>query len=234
LAGMVDLLSKKINIAIDGPAGAGKSTIAKIVSKTLGIIYLDTGAMYRTVALKAITEGVDTRDRDGLTSIINNIDVKISYEDNNQRIFLDGVEVTDKIRTPEISSGASNVAAFPEVRIKMVELQREIACQNSVVMDGRDIGTYVIPKADLKIFLTASLEERAKRRHNELFEKGVPTATLDEVKSDIANRDKNDSSRSFAPLVKAEDAVEIDTTQMSIEEVAQKITLLLKDKCERN
>ena len=225
---MVDLLSKRVNIAIDGPAGAGKSTIAKIISKTLGIIYLDTGAMYRAVALKAINEGIDTKDNVKLLSIIENIDVKISYTDNNQRIFLDGEEVTDKIRTPEISTGASNVAVVPEVRIKMVEVQREIASTESVVMDGRDIGTYVIPNADLKIFLTASLAERAKRRHSELLGKGG-NVSIEDVKSDIEYRDKNDSSRAFAPLCKAEDAVEVDTTQMTVEEVARKIISLIKE-----
>lgn len=221
-------MSKRVNIAIDGPAGAGKSTIAKIISKTLGIIYLDTGAMYRAVALKAINEGIDTKDNVKLLSIIENIDVKISYTDNNQRIFLDGEEVTDKIRTPEISTGASNVAVVPEVRIKMVEVQREIASTESVVMDGRDIGTYVIPNADLKIFLTASLAERAKRRHSELLGKGG-NVSIEDVKSDIEYRDKNDSSRAFAPLCKAEDAVEVDTTQMTVEEVARKIISLIKE-----
>ena len=221
-------MSKLINIAIDGPAGAGKSTIAKIISKTLGIIYLDTGAMYRAVAFKAINEGVDTKDADKLSKTIENIELKILYKENIQRIYVDGEDVTDKIRTPEISTGASNVAVVPEVRIKMVEIQREIACQNSVVMDGRDIGTYVIPNADLKIFLTASLEERAVRRHKELLEKGAKESKLDDVKSDIEYRDKNDSSRAFAPLSKASDAIEIDTTDMSVEEVAQKIISLVK------
>lgn len=213
----------KISIAIDGPAGAGKSTIAKIVSKSLGIVYLDTGAMYRAVALKAIREDIDTLDSERLARLVNSINIKITYLGNEQKIFLDDEDVSHKIRTPEVSIGASNVATIPEVRIKMVELQRAIATENSVVMDGRDIGTYVLPKADLKIFLTAYLEERAKRRYKEQLEKGAKGLTLEEVRRDIEYRDKNDSSRAFAPLSKAKDAIEIDTTSMTIDEVAQKI-----------
>jgi cytidylate kinase len=221
---------ERINIAIDGPAGAGKSTIAKIVSKSLGIIYLDTGAMYRTVALSAIRENIDTCDKDGLVSLIDKIDIKITYSGDEQHIFLNDEDVSGKIRTPEISLGASNVAVVPEVRIKMVDLQRNIAQKNDVVMDGRDIGTYVLPKANLKIFLTASVEERAKRRYNEQVEKGQRDISLEEVKKDIEYRDKNDSSRAFAPLSKAEDAIEVDTTSLTIVEVAEKIMSLLKDK----
>jgi cytidylate kinase len=161
-----------INIAIDGPAGAGKSTIAKAISRILGIIYLDTGAMYRTVALKAIRSGIDTRDEKQLTELVRDIDIRIEYKDNEQRIFLDGDEVTALIRTPEVSIGASNVAVIPAVRIKMVELQREIAHSSDVVMDGRDIGTYVLPEANFKFFLTATLDERAKRRYDEMISKG--------------------------------------------------------------
>lgn len=219
---------ERINIAIDGPAGAGKSTIAKIISKTLGIIYLDTGAMYRTVALKAIREGINCLDSKALSELVSNIDIKIKYSGNEQHIYLDGNDVSKDIRTPEISTGASNVAVVPEVRIKMVELQREIAIENDVVMDGRDIGTYVLPNARLKIFLTASIEERAGRRYKEQIEKGISGITLDEVKKDMEYRDKNDSSRAFAPLSKAEDAIELDTTDMSIEEVAKKIMSFLE------
>ncbi|MCX7709612.1 MAG: (d)CMP kinase [Clostridia bacterium] len=217
-----------INIAIDGPAGAGKSTIAKMVSKSLDIIYLDTGAMYRAVALKAINEGIDTLDREKLAVLVKVIDIKITYSGSEQHIFLDGKDVSKLIRTPEISIGASNVGTIPEVRMKMVELQRKIAEENSVVMDGRDIGTYVLPNANLKIFLTASLEERAKRRYQEQIEKGNTGLSLEEVMKDIEYRDRNDSSRAFAPLSKAADAVEIDTTKLTIEEVAQKIMLLAR------
>ncbi|HOJ10726.1 MAG TPA: (d)CMP kinase [Clostridiales bacterium] len=212
-----------INIAIDGPAGAGKSTIAKAVSKRLDIIYLDTGAMYRTVAFKAIKEGIGCLERGKLSEIVSNINMKIEFLDNEQCMILDNEDVTELIRTPEISIGASNVAVIPEVRIKMVELQRKFASENDVVMEGRDIGTYVLPDATVKIFLTASIEERAARRYKQLVDKGDPKISLDGVIKDIEFRDKNDSSRNFAPLIKAKDAIEIDTTFLSIEQVVDKI-----------
>lgn len=214
---------RNIRIAIDGPAGAGKSTIAKMISRKLGIIYLDTGAMYRAVALKAIREGIDTKNREDLAKMVQDIAIEIKYDGNEQFIYLDGEDVSNKIRTPEVSVGASNVATIPEVRLKMVELQREIAKSSSVVMDGRDIGTYVLPDADLKIFLTASVEERAKRRYMEQIEKGMRNISLEEVKKDIEYRDLNDAKREFAPLAKAEDAIEIDTTNMTAQEAADKI-----------
>lgn len=223
--------NKKISVAIDGPAGAGKSTIAKLISKKMKIVYLDTGAMYRTVALKAIRENIDSLDGEKLAKLINEIDIKVEYIGDEQRIYLDGEDVSNLIRTPEVSIGASNVAVVPEVRIKMVELQREIAKNCSVVMDGRDIGTYVLPNANLKIFLTASIEERAKRRYNEQLLKGVKDVSLEDVKNDIIYRDKNDSSRAFAPLSKADDAIELDTTIMSIEEVVEKILEQIEDIC---
>ncbi|HPU41978.1 MAG TPA: (d)CMP kinase [Acetivibrio clariflavus] len=223
--------SKRISIAIDGPAGAGKSTIAKMISKKLKIVYLDTGAMYRAVALKAIRQNIDTRDEEKLSKLVKDINIEVRHINEEQRIYLDGEDVTNLIRTPEISIGASNVAVIPEVRLKMVELQREIASKCSVVMDGRDIGTYVLPNATLKIFLTASIEERAKRRYNEQLLKGITDVSLEDVKNDILYRDKNDSSRAFAPLAKAEDAVELDTTNMSIEEVVNKILGLIEDQC---
>lgn len=219
----------RINIAIDGPAGAGKSTVAKAVSKKLGIIYLDTGAMYRTVALKAILSGVDTKDEAGLTELVKDIDIRIEYERSEQRIYLDGKDVTENIRTADVSIGASNVAVIPAVRLKMVELQREIAAQNDVVMDGRDIGTYVLPYARYKFFLTASLEERAKRRYDEMIGKGMSSATIDEVQKDIAYRDNNDSTRAFAPLSRAQDALEIDTTHLNPTEVIDTILSCIKN-----
>ncbi len=221
-----------INIAIDGPAGAGKSTVAKAVSKELGIIYLDTGAMYRTVALKAILSGIDTKDEAGLSELVKDIDIRINYHGNEQRILLDGKDVTENIRTADVSIGASNVAVIPAVRLKMVELQREIAAQNDVVMDGRDIGTYVLPDSRYKFFLTASLEERAKRRYYEMIEKGMSVATIDDVKNDIAYRDKNDSTRALAPLLKAQDALEIDTTHLNPTEVIETILSCIKNKNE--
>jgi cytidylate kinase len=211
-----------IRIAIDGPAGAGKSTIAKLISKSLGIIYLDTDAMYRAVALKAIESGVDTHDWKNLETMIENIDIRIDYDGAEQKIYLDGSEVSSLIRTPEISRGASDVAVVPAVRLKMVELQRKIADINSVVMDGRDIGSYVLPNAEFKFFLTASVDERARRRYEEQLLKGS-LATYEEVRKDIEYRDNNDSSREFAPLCKAVDAVEVDTTNLNIEQVAEKI-----------
>jgi len=219
---------KKITIAIDGPAGAGKSTIAKILSKSLGITYLDTGAMYRTVALKAIREGINTRDEASLEKLVSDIDIKIEYHENEQHIFLDGEDVSGKIRTPEVSKGASDVSAVKAVRIRMVELQREIAAGQSVVMDGRDIGTYVLPNAQYKFFLNASLEERARRRYMEQLEKGIKDITLEDVRRDIEYRDKNDSSRDFAPLAKADDAIEIDTTDMTVQQVVEKIISIVR------
>lgn len=210
------------SIAIDGPAGAGKSTIAKKVSAKLGYIYLDTGAMYRAVALKALQSGIDTKNQQGLADIMEKLDIAIAHENNLQKIFLDGVDVSEAIRTAEVSAGASNVAAFPEVRLKMVELQRKIASGADVVMDGRDIGSYVLPDADLKIFLTASVEERAGRRFNELLCKGQQV-TYEAVRQEMVQRDKNDSTRALAPLVKVPDAIEIDSTALEIDEVVEKI-----------
>ncbi len=218
----------KVNIAIDGPAGAGKSTIAKYISRTLGIIYLDTGAMYRTVALKAIRTGVDTRDPEKLAELVSCINIKITHSGSEQYIFLDGVDVSTDIRTPEVSIGASDVAVIPAVRLKLVELQREIANYNDVVMDGRDIGTYVLPHAGHKFFLTASLDERARRRYAELREKGMACASLEDVRKDIEYRDLNDSTRAFAPLSKAKDAVEVDTSHLTIQQVTEKILSYIK------
>lgn len=164
-------MRKHIQIAIDGPSGAGKSTMAKIVAKKLGIMYLDTGAMYRAVALKAIKSGIDTKDGDALAEMVKDIDLRIVYENGAQKVLLDGEDVTEEIRTPAVTVGSSDVAVNPAVREKMVELQQKIAKENSVVMDGRDIGTHVLPNADVKIFLTASIEERAKRRYEELRER---------------------------------------------------------------
>lgn len=217
---------ERFAIAIDGPAGAGKSTIAKLLAKRLNIIYVDTGAMYRAVALYCIENAFDYNKKENVERALENIDIKIVYQDDNQRILLNNRDVTDLIRTGEVSKGSSAVATIYAVRIKMVELQRNIAKENSVVMDGRDIGTYVLPDANLKIFLTASVEERARRRYNELMEKGIE-CNLEQIKKEIEQRDKNDSSREFAPLRKADDAIEIDTTNLTIEEVVEKIIALL-------
>lgn len=206
------------SIAIDGPSGAGKSTIAKAVSQKLGFIYIDTGAMYRTVGLAAIRHGLDPKnDAEKIEKILPEIDIDIKHIDAKQHIFLSGEDVSELIRTPEISLAASNVAVIPAVRIKMVELQRALSKKHDCVMDGRDIGTYVLPDAELKIFLTADVEDRARRRYDELLSRGE-TVTFDEVLDDMKYRDKNDSSRSFAPLSKADDAVLLDTTGNELDE----------------
>ena len=206
---------KKI-IAVDGPAGAGKSTVSKIVAAKLGYTYIDTGAMYRAVALKS------TRSDKNLVDITNNINIEL---DDKARVFLDGVEVTKEIRTPEISKLASDVSKFDFVRKKLTELQRKMAERGEVIMDGRDIGTQVLPNADLKIFLTASIDERARRRFEELKAKGQ-TVNLNAIKNEIALRDKQDSEREIAPLKQADDAILIDSTNLQISEVVEKILTL--------
>ena len=221
---------KAIKIAIDGPSGAGKSTMAKLISKELGILYLDTGSMYRAVALKAIRNGIDTLDHKGVSGIMPDIQIAIQYDNGNQRIMLDGEDVTSLIRTNEVSMGASNVSAFPEVRKRLVELQQEIARNISVVMDGRDIGTKVLPEADVKIFLTASASDRARRRYEELLGKGMLDKSFDQVLQEIEKRDHNDSTREFSPLKKADDAILLDTTGNSIEGSAQKIMDIIKER----
>ncbi len=214
-----------LKIAIDGPAGAGKSTIAKAVASKLGFVYIDTGAMYRAIGLAAVRRNIDTKDADSVAGILDEVEVSICHTDMGQQVFLNGENVSDEIRLPEISVAASNVAVIPAVRLKLVELQRVLAEKTDVIMDGRDIGTYVLPNAQLKIFLTAEAEERAKRRFLELEEKGVAT-TFDEVLADMKYRDKNDSSREFAPLKAAEDSVIVDSTDMSLDETVAKITEL--------
>lgn len=210
------------SVAIDGPAGAGKSTAAKQLSKMLDAIYLDTGAMYRTVALAAIKRGIDTKDGEALEKMIEDIDIDVRFGDNGQEIFLDGENVNGMIRTPEVSLGASNVAVFPPVRHKMVEKQRAIASKSNVVMDGRDIGTYVLKDAKYKFFLVASVEIRALRRYKEMLAKGME-ADMDSIIKDIKFRDENDSSRTMSPLKQADDAILIDTTNQSIQEMVDEM-----------
>ncbi len=204
-------------IAIDGPAGAGKSSISKKVAKALGYIYIDTGAMYRTVGLKAVRCGIDTKDSEGVASILPTLDIDIRHEGVEQHIFLDGENVSDQIRTPEISMAASNVSAIPAVRVALVELQRKLAENHDVVMDGRDIGSFVLPDAEVKIFLTASVDARAQRRYKELLEKGEKV-DLGAVKEDMILRDKQDSTRAVSPLVVADGATVIDTSKLNFEE----------------
>jgi cytidylate kinase len=217
------MTKSKINIAIDGPAGAGKSTIAKLIAKKLKIIYLDTGAMYRAAALKCLRDGANTKDFAEVSAKADTINIKIEYNNSEQRVFLDEEDITEKIRTQDVTIASSDVAVVPAIRKKLVELQRKIAENNSVIMDGRDIGTYVLPNADFKFFLTASVDERAKRRFSEQIEKGMTNLTFEQVLNDITYRDKNDSSRAFAPLAKAPDSIEIDTTNLSIEQVVNEI-----------
>ena len=216
-------------IAIDGPAGAGKSTIAKLLAKKLGILYLDTGAMYRAVGLKAVENGVDISDEDAVKKMLDSTTVDVKICDSVQRVYLDGQDVTGRIREHRVSKAASDISAVPCVRYKMVELQREIASRCDTVLDGRDIGTFVLPNAEYKIFLTASVAERARRRYEELKAKGED-CTLESITADIEKRDYNDSHRALAPLRKADDAVEIDTTDLTLEEVADKLTALIGGK----
>lgn len=209
-------------VAIDGPAGAGKSTISKKVASRLGFVYIDTGAMYRTVGLKAVRCGIDTTDAEGVASILPNLDIDIRHEGVEQYIYLDGENVSDKIRTPEISMAASNVSAIPAVRVAMVDMQRKLAENHDVVMDGRDIGSFVLPDAEVKIFLTASVDARAQRRYQELIGKGEDVS-FDEVKKDMIQRDTNDSTRAASPLVVADGAQVIDTSELNLEESIEKV-----------
>lgn len=218
-----------MRVAIDGPAGAGKSTIAKAVSKRLGYVYIDTGAMYRAVALYAINNGIDICEDSITDEVLSKIEIDIKYDDMGQKIILCGEDVTKSIRSPKVSIGASNVAVIPKVRLKLVELQRELSKKGSVIMDGRDIGTYVLPDAEIKIFLTASVDQRAKRRYKELLEKGEK-ADFEKVKRDIEYRDKNDSEREFAPLKKADDAILLDTSDMTQDEVIDKMIKIIEEK----
>ncbi len=213
-----------ISIAIDGPAGAGKSSLARAAAKELGFIYVDTGALYRTIALKFIRENIDKENGDSLERVLSSTDISIKFIDGEQRVILGNEDVSDLIRTPEISMAASSVSAKPQVRAFLLEMQRNLAKTNDVLMDGRDIGTVVLPGATVKIFLTASAEERANRRYKELMEKGQSVSYSD-VLADIEKRDYDDSHRAIAPLKPAEDSKIVDTTGLSIE---QALELLLK------
>ncbi len=225
---------KFINIAIDGPSGAGKSTLARLIAKKMGYVYIDTGAMYRAAALKMINLGIDVKnDADGVIKAISDTDIEISHLDDGQHIFLDKKDVTSLIRTPDVSMGASAVATIKEVRLKLVEMQRKIAQKCNCIMDGRDIGTYVLPDADIKIFLTASAEERAKRRYAELLEKGE-NVSYDEVLADMIKRDKNDSERTFAPLKAASDSIKVDTSKIDLDESVRLIEDIILDRMEKN
>lgn len=214
-----------INIAIDGPAGAGKSTIAKLVAKEKGYVYVDTGAMYRGLAIHFLENGIEAEETGKIVEACKDADVTIRYEDGQQQVYLNGKNITAKLREEVVGNMASKSSAIPEVRAKLLELQRELARKENVIMDGRDIGTCVLPDADVKVFLTASVETRAKRRYDELVEKGV-SCDLEEIARDIAERDERDSTREIAPLKQAEDAVLVDSSHMTIEEVVAAIVKL--------
>ena len=214
-----------INIALDGPAGSGKSTVAKILSKELDILYLDTGAMYRACGLKCVKLGVSVKDENAVSAFINDIDLRIEYKNGSQVTILDGEDVSIAIRRPEVSMLASDVSALKCVRLKMVDMQRKIASSMNCVLDGRDIGSFVLPDAKYKYFVTADSKVRAERRYKELIERGTPVE-FDALHEEIKQRDYNDSHREFAPLKQADDAIVVDTSNMSVDEV---VNFILSD-----
>ncbi|WP_147533805.1 (d)CMP kinase [Bacillus marasmi] len=222
-------MTKKISIAIDGPAAAGKSTVAKIVAEKLSYIYIDTGAMYRALTLKSIKEQADLQNEDALLTILMDTNINLLPGESGQLVYLDDQDVTSDIRTSEVTNSVSIVAKHPLVRKEMVARQQQFATEGGVVMDGRDIGTHVLPHAEVKVFLLASVEERALRRHNENLSKGFPS-DLNQLKDEIQLRDKLDSEREAAPLKKADDAFELDTTSLSIEQVVEEILALANER----
>ena len=218
-----------MNIAIDGPAGAGKSTIAKLAAKGLGFLYVDTGAMYRAIGLYLLENEVDYNEESQLLEALDKINIEIKYVDGVQRVILNDRDVSEAIRREEVGQAASTTSALKPVRAKLRDLQRDIAAKNDVIMDGRDIGTNILPNAELKIYLTASVEVRAQRRYKELVEKGE-TPDFEEVKKGIEQRDYQDMNRDIAPLRQAEDAVLVDTSDMTIDEVVARITELAEER----
>lgn len=215
-------MEQKISIAIDGPAAAGKSTVAKIIAEHYSYIYIDTGAMYRALTYQALKENIDLKDEDKVADILSNINIELHPAEDGQIVMVNEENVTEAIRSNEVTNNVSIVAMHPKVREEMLKRQRQLATAGGVVMDGRDIGTHVLPDAELKIFLRASVDERAMRRHEENLKKGY-TSDFEQLKQEIANRDKLDSEREVAPLKKAEDAIEIDTTALSIHDVVKRI-----------
>lgn len=219
---------KNIRVAIDGPSGAGKSTIAKKMAERFGFIYVDTGAIYRTVGLKVLREGADPKSAAGVEPLLNDMKIELKYDGSgSQRMYLNGEDVSGEIRTPEISMYASAVSALPAVRAFLLDMQRAMARSQSVIMDGRDIGTVVLPDAEVKIFLTASIEERARRRYNELIERGT-ACSYESVMEDMELRDKNDSERAAAPTKQAEDAINVDTTSLDLEQSERAIAEIIE------
>ncbi|MCQ2461072.1 MAG: (d)CMP kinase [Clostridia bacterium] len=217
------------NIALDGPGGAGKSTVAKAVALELGFIYVDTGALYRAIGLYSLRKTIDTRDIPGVIKLLDEINVDFTHVDGEQRVMLNGEDVSTEIRLPEVSMAASNVSAIPEVRAFLLDLQRKIASEKDCLMDGRDIGTVILPNAQLKIFLTASAEVRAKRRYDELTEKGQKV-DYDEILKDLNERDYQDAHRETAPLKQADDAILVDTSDMTFNEVKATIIKLYEER----
>ena len=206
-----------INVALDGPSGAGKSTIARAAAKKLGYVYVDTGAMYRSVALFMLDNGVDPEDKEGVTALLPKVEISLAYDNGEQRVILNGEDVSERIRTSAVSMAASKTSSYPEVRAFLLDLQKDIARKNNIIMDGRDIGTVILPDAQIKIFLTASAEKRAERRHKELIEKGE-NISFEEVLEDIKKRDEQDMNRETAPLKQADDAILVDTSELTLEE----------------
>ena len=221
-----------INIAIDGPSGAGKSTIAKAVAKKKGYIYVDTGALYRSIGLWVARKGIAKDDKDSVIVELGSITLELGYVEGTQRVYLNGEDVSDLIRTPEISMYASAVSAIPEVRAFLLDLQRDMAKKHNVIMDGRDIGTVILPDATVKIFMTASPEGRAKRRYKELTEKGIET-TYEDVLTDMIERDKNDSTRDIAPAIPAEDAIHFDNSADGIDQSVDELIEIIDKAIEK-
>jgi cytidylate kinase len=222
------------SIAIDGPAGAGKSTIAKKIAKELSFIYVDTGAMYRAMALYFLQQGISSSDEEQISRACGEVSVDIRYEDGQQQVYLNGENVTSQLRTEQVGNMASATSVYPDVRSKLVWLQRQLADNTDVIMDGRDIGTCVLPHATVKIYLTASVHTRAKRRYDELVQKetsGSEQISIEEIEADIEQRDERDMSREISPLRQAEDAILVDSSDLTIDEVTQRIIALFREKC---
>lgn len=219
-------------VAIDGPAGAGKSSVAKAAAKELGFVYVDTGAIYRTIALHVLRQGVDPHDAPAVEALLPHIQVELAYTPEGQKMLLNGEDVTGLIRTPEVSMATSACSAIPAVRAYLLQLQRDLAEKNNVLMDGRDIGTVVLPEAQVKVFLTASAEARAQRRVRELEQRGTPQP-YEQVLEEIRQRDYNDTHRAAAPLRQAEDAVVLDTTDLNFQESEEALLCIIRKKLEK-
>lgn len=220
-----------LDIAIDGPSGAGKSSAAKLAAAKLGFIYVDTGAMYRAIGVAALRRGIDTQDKDGVIAMLPELEISLAFIEGEQHVLLNGEDVSKEIRLPQASMAASHVSALPEVRAFLLDLQRRLAAENDCIMDGRDIGTVILPDAGLKIYLTASPEIRAKRRYDELIALGTPQ-DYDELLKEIIQRDYNDMHRETSPLKQAEDAVLLDSSDLTLEQVVDRICALAKEAME--